>query len=99
MKVQIQAVNFKADKELILRIEDKVATLDKYYDHIIEAQVYMNVQKTSEKANKHLELKLAISGDDIIAKKASSTFEDALNQVFTVAKKTLIKHKEKQRNK
>jgi len=99
MKVQFQAVNFKADKELILTVEDKISGLMKYYDHIISSEVFLKVQKTSEKANKYFELRLGIPGDDLVVKKVSDSFEDALNQVVTTAKKTLIKHKEKQRKK
>ena len=99
MKVQIQAVNFKADRDLIVLIEEKISGLGKFYDHIISYEVFLKVQKTSEKENKHFELRLGIPGDDLIVKKVSDSFEDALNQVFTTAKKSLIRHKEKQRNK
>jgi putative sigma-54 modulation protein len=99
MKVQVQAVNFNADKELILLIEEKVKSLLKFYDHIIDAQVHLKVQKTSEKENKNLEIKLGIPGDDLVVKKTSNSFEDALLQAVTSLKKTLIKRKGKQREK
>jgi len=99
MKVNVQAVNFNADKELIILVEEKVNGLIKFYDHIIEAQVFLKVQKTSEKENKQLEIKLGIPGDDPVVKKASNTFEDALLQAVTSLKKTLIKRKEKLREK
>lgn len=99
MKVNVQAVNFNADKELIMLIEEKVNGLIKFYDHIIEAQVFLKVQKTSDKDNKHLEIKLGIPGDDPVVKKNSNTFEDALLQAVTSLKKTLIKRKGKQREK
>ncbi len=99
MKVNVQAVNFNVDKELITQIEEKLNGLLKFYDHIIDAHVHLKVQKTSEKENKILEIKLGIPGDDVVAKKRSTTFEDALLQSVTSLKKTLIKRKGKQREK
>jgi len=99
MKVQIQAVNFNADRDLIKLIEERIEGLTKFYDHIIASQVHLKVQKTSEKENKCLELRLGIPGDDLIVKKEAISFEEALNQVVAVSKKTLIRRKEKQRNK
>jgi putative sigma-54 modulation protein len=99
MKVQVQAVNFNVDKELVQLIEDKISALSKFYDHIIDAKVFLKVQKTSEKENKQMEIKLGIPGDDPVVKKTSHTFEDALLQSVTSLKKTLIKRKEKLRAK
>jgi putative sigma-54 modulation protein len=97
MRVQIQAVNFNIDKDLNDLIETKTKGLLKFYDHIVDAQVFLKVQKTSQKDNKELEIRLGIPGDDPVVKKTSNTFETALNQSITVLKKTLIKLKEKQR--
>ncbi len=99
MKVNVQAVNFNVDKDLVELIEAKLKSLLKFYDHIIEANVYLKVQKTSQKENKALEVRLGIPGVDTVVKKTSNTFEDALLQVFTSLKKTLTKRKEKQREK
>ncbi len=99
MKVQVQAVNFNADKDLIQLIEEKVKGLLRFYDHIIEARVYLKVQKTSQRDNKELEIRLGIPGDDPVVKKTSYSFEDALLQAVTTMKKTLKRHKEKQREK
>lgn len=99
MKVNIQAVNFNADKELVLLIEERVDALMRFYDHIIGADVYLKVQKTSEKDNKIVELRLKIPGEDPVVKKSSNSFEDALLQGVTSMKKILIKRKDKQRQK
>jgi len=99
MKVNVQAVNFNVDKELILTIEKKLKSLMKFYDNIIEANVYLKVQKTSQKENKELEIRLGIPGDDPVVKKTSYTFEDALLQAVTSLKNTLTRRKEKQREK
>jgi len=97
MNIQIQAVNFSADKKLISLVEEKLNMLTKFYDNLIEADVYLKVQKSSDKDNKHFELRLGVPGEDIVVKKVSDNFENALNQVVSTSKKILIKYKEKQR--
>ena len=52
MKVNLQSVNFNADKSLIDFVEKKLNVLDKYYDKIVDADVFLKVQQTSEKENK-----------------------------------------------
>ncbi len=99
MKVNVQAVNFNVDKDLVELIEKKLKSLLKFYDHIIEANVFLKVQKTSQKENKQLEIRLGIPGVDPIVKKTSVTFEDALLQAVNSLKKTLTKRKEMQREK
>lgn len=99
MKIQVQAVNFNVDKNLIQLIDGKINGLLKFYDNIIDARVYLKVQKTSQKDNKELEIRLGIPGNDCIMKKTSHTFEDALLQAVASLKKSVIKQKEKQREK
>ncbi len=99
MRIQVQAVNFNVDKDLIELIEKKIKGLSKFYDNIIDARVYLKVQKTSQKDNKELEIRLGIPGDDLVVKKASNTFENALIQAVATLKKSITRLKEKQREK
>ena len=93
MKVFVQAVNFNADKELVTFVEQKVATLDKFYDRIVDAEVFLKVQKTSEKENKFIEIKVNIPGDDIIVKKECKHFEEGINLSIDSLKRMLNKKK------
>ena len=43
--------------------------LEIYFDRIIFADVYLKVQKTSEKENKIVEILLNVPGDELIVKK------------------------------
>ncbi len=99
MKVQIQAVNFNIDKKLVVLIEEKVEALTKFYENIVSAEVFLKVQKTSEKENKILELKIGIPGKDKLVKRTTSTFEDALLQAVSSMKNSLKRLKEKQNDK
>jgi ribosome hibernation promoting factor len=97
MKVFVQSVNFNADKELIKFVEEKVGLLDKFYDKIINAEVFLKVQKTSEKSNKIAEIKVSVPGDDMMVKKQSKYMEEAVNLALDTLKRQLKRKKEKLR--
>ena len=61
MKVFVQSVNFNADKDLVEFVNKKVEGLEKFHDKIVDAEVFLKVQQTSEKENKIIELKLNIA--------------------------------------
>ncbi len=98
MKVLIQSVNFNMDKDLKIFIEEKLQILEKYYDRIIGADVFLKVQQTSEKENKEIEVKLKVPGDDIVVSKNSKTFEEGVKLSIEALKRSLKKNKEKLRN-
>ncbi|MFD0760970.1 ribosome hibernation-promoting factor, HPF/YfiA family [Lutibacter aestuarii] len=95
MKVYVQSVNFNADKKLIEFIEKKVNNLEKYYDRIVDCEVFLKVQQTSEKENKTVDIKLNVPGNDMVVKKQCKTFEEGTSLAVDSLKRTLIKMKEK----
>ncbi|MDF1516938.1 MAG: ribosome-associated translation inhibitor RaiA [Lutibacter sp.] len=99
MKVFVQSVNFNADKELIDFIEKKVTGLEKYYDKIVDSEVFLKVQQTSEKENKTVDIKINIPGNDIVVKKQCKTFEEGTMVAVDSLKRKLTKEKEKVRDK
>ncbi|MDP2068042.1 MAG: ribosome-associated translation inhibitor RaiA [Lutibacter sp.] len=99
MKVFVQSVNFNADKDLIDFIEKKVTGLEKYYDKIVDSEVFLKVQQTSEKENKTVDIKINIPGNDIVVKKQCKTFEEGTMVAVDSLKRKLTKEKEKVREK
>ncbi|MGB0778445.1 MAG: ribosome hibernation-promoting factor, HPF/YfiA family [Flavobacteriaceae bacterium] len=97
MKVFVQSVNFNADKDLVNFVEEKLQALEKFHDRIVDAEVFMKVQKTSEKENKITEIKMNLPGNDLIVKKQSKTFEEGAVLCVDSLKRQLVKIKEKQR--
>ena len=71
MKVFTQSVNFNADKQLMELVEDKVSALIKFHDKIVNAEVFLKVQNTSDKENKITEIKINIPGSELIVKKGN----------------------------
>ena len=93
----VQSVNFNADKELIEFIEKKVNGLEKFYDKIVDSEVFLKVQQTSEKENKVVEIKLNVPGNDLVVKKQCKTFEEGTMLAIESLKRSLEKNKEKVR--
>ena len=95
MKVNVHAVNFNVDGKLVGFIQERMDRLEKYYDKVISADVFLKVEKTSEKENKIVEIKMLVPGDEFMVKKQCKTFEEALEQSAESLERLLTKRKEK----
>ena len=80
-------------------VEKKLNVLDKYYDKIVDADVFLKVQQTSEKENKIIDVKLNVPGNDFVVKKQCKTFEEGIMLAADSLKRQLAKKKEKVRDK
>jgi len=97
MKVNVQTPNFVPDDKLISFIEKRLSKLEQFYDKIIYADVFLKVQKTSEKQNKITEILLSVPGGDLMVKKDARTFEAGADECIQSLERQLKKRKEKQR--
>ncbi|MDI1256483.1 MAG: ribosome-associated translation inhibitor RaiA [Flavobacterium sp.] len=95
MKVDVHAVNFNVDGKLVDFIQERLDKLEKYYDKVVRADVYLKVEKTSEKENKIAEIKIHVPGDDLLVKKQCKSFEEAVEQSAESLERLLVKRKEK----
>ena len=95
MKVNVHAVNFNVDGKLVGFIQERMDRLEKYYDKVVSADVFLKVEKTSEKENKIVEIKMLVPGDEFMVKKQCKTFEEALEQSAETLERLLTKRKEK----
>jgi putative sigma-54 modulation protein len=95
MKVNVHAVNFAVDKKLLDFIQDRVGKLEKFYDKVVTSDVFLKVEKTSEKENKMVEIKIHVPGDDFMVKKQCKTFEEAVELSTESLERLLVKRKEK----
>ena len=98
MKVFTQSVNFNADKELINYVDEKVLTLVKFHDKIVDAEVFLKVLNISDKENKLVEIKINIPGSELIIKREAKSFEEAVNSAVDNLKRQLKRSKEKHRD-
>jgi putative sigma-54 modulation protein len=97
MKVSVQSVNFNIDNELIKFIEKKVNNLEKFHDNILGAEVFLKVEKSSNKKNKITEIKISLPGNDLVVKKQNKSFEEGVSMAVDTIKRQLLKRKEKLR--
>ena len=95
MNIQIQAVHFVADKQLKDLINKKVEKLISIDDSIINADVYLKVDKPESYDNKIVEIKLHSSSGEYFAKKQANSFEKSADLASQALRKQIIKNKEK----
>lgn len=97
MKVFTQSVNFNADAKLISFVEKRIEALEKFHDKIIDAEIFLKVQNTSDKENKITEVKINIPGQELVIKRTNKTFEEGISLAADSLRRQLKKSKEKQR--
>ena len=95
MKVNVHAVNFTVDRKLVDFVQVRMDKLEKYYDKVVSSDVFMKVEKTSDKENKIVEVKINVPGDDFLVKKQCKTFEEAIDIAGESLERSLVKRKEK----
>lgn len=98
MKVNVQAVNFTVDRKLVDFVQERLDRLEKYYDKIVSSEVFLKVEKTSDKENKFVEIRINVPGDDFLVKKQCKTFEEAVELSAESLERLLVKRKEKIRD-
>jgi len=98
MKVYTQSVNFNASAHLLDFIEKKVESLTKFHDKIVDAEVFLKLDNSSEKENKIAEIKINIPGNELVVKKQFKSFEEAVSTGVDTLKRRLKKSKEKLRD-
>ena len=97
MKVYTQSINFNASDTLLDFTQKKVASLIKFYDKIIDAEVFFKLENSSDKENKITEIKINIPGNELVVKKQFKTFEKGVSTAVESLKRSLRKSKEKLR--
>ena len=98
MRVQLNAIQFKADKKLIQLIEKKLKKLEQLFSKIINAEIYLKLENSGKIKDKITELKLKVPGDTLIVKGMSKTFEGAIDQVIKTMIRVLKRYKQKKLN-
>ena len=95
MNMKMQSVGFKADKKLEAFINQKLSKLNKFDNNISDYTVTLNIENSDPKANKVVEVKVKVPGNELFAKKQSNSFEAAAELVTEALKIQILKNKEK----
>ncbi len=97
MDIKINAVGFSASTQLEDFIQKKLTRLEKYNDAILGVDVALKLEKDDNLENKVAEVNVSIKGQDVFAKKNAKKFEEAIDELYDVIKRQLVKIKEKER--
>lgn len=97
MEIKINPVGFSASSQLEDFIQKKLSKLEKYHDAILIIEVALKLEKDDNLENKVVEVKAVIKGQDVFARKNAKTFEEAIDELYDIVKRQLVKIKEKDR--
>lgn len=95
MDLNVHAVHFDADNDLMDFVNTKVTKLELFFDNIIAGEVFLRLDKSSNSDNKIAEIKISIPGKDLFAKKQCSSFEEAADSACEALRRQVRKHKTK----
>ena len=94
MRVNTEAIGFKADQKLLNFIEKKTGKLDRFYEQIIDAEVVLKLENSGQIKGKIAEIKLHVPGETLFAKNTEKKFESAVDYAVEALRRQLIRYKE-----
>ena len=92
MNITIQSVHFKASEKLQAHVQEKVRKLFDHNDKIVSAEVTL-FEEGKSPASQFCEIKLVVPGNQHIAKKGASTYEQAVLEAVETLKQVLHRKK------
>ena len=95
MRLNINAVHFKADKKLVAFIKEKVAKITQVYEGVIDTDISLKVENSEIRENKIAEIRVTIPGNNFYVKKQRATFEESADEAIEALRRQLKKYKEK----
>ncbi|MCB0763624.1 MAG: HPF/RaiA family ribosome-associated protein [Flavobacteriales bacterium] len=99
MNVNVHSIHFDADVKLVDFIKEKIAKLTQFHDGILSGEVFLRLEHDGEnRENKVVEIKLAIPGNDLFAKRQGKTFEEATVSTVEALRNQVERTKERVRS-
>jgi len=98
MKLKVQSIHFDADRKLLAFVEEKIDKLTHFYEDIIDGEVFLRLDKSTEKENKIAEIKLNTPGKTMFASMQCRSFEEATDSAVDALRRQITKYKEKLRS-
>ena len=95
MNVKIQSVKFDADKKLLDFTQGKMNKLDRFTEETTSAEVFLKLDKDSERGNKVATIRLLVPGGELVAERRGKAFEEAVDEAVEALKVQIKKHKAK----
>lgn len=95
MTNQIQFINMKDDSRIEKFVQVRLEKLEKRFNWIINARVFLKIDKFPDERNKLCEVELSVPGPNLFSKSNETTFEEAIDNTFDELERQLKKHKAK----
>jgi putative sigma-54 modulation protein len=89
MKINIQSINCTPRQDLLDLINEKIGKLEHFSDRIIESKVVLRVEKSENRENKVIEVRLGIPGNDLFVKKNCESFEEGVQKSYDVLQREI----------
>lgn len=74
MNITVQSIKFDADQKLVDFIKKRTAKLEQFLDNIIESVCYLRLENVDDEANKIVELKMNIPGNQLFCQSTGEKF-------------------------
>ena len=91
MDIQIHSIHFDANRDLLDFIKAKLNKLITFNDTIISADVFLRIEKNNERENKMVDIKVHVPGKELFAKRHSTSFEAAVDEVTEALRRQVLK--------
>ena len=95
MNTKVHSIHFTADVKLINFINTKVDKLKLFFDQIVSSEVFLRLDKSTDKGNKVAEIRILLPGKELFAKKQSKSFEEAADLAVEALRRQVKKYKGK----
>lgn len=95
MEIKMQAINFAASDKLEAYVEKKVSKMEKMFDQIATAEIFLKVIKPETVANKEASVKLIAPNVNFFASKVADSFEQAVDECVEALERQIQKQKSK----
>jgi len=95
MEIKVHTVKFEADANLLKFVQEKVDKLEMFSDNIIGSEVFLRIDNSNNPEDKIAEIKIAVPGTDLFAKKQCKSFEEAIDTAVDALRRQVKKRKQK----
>ncbi|MDD3405495.1 MAG: ribosome-associated translation inhibitor RaiA [Sphingobacteriia bacterium] len=93
MEIKMQAIKFDASDKLEAYVEKKVSKIEKLFDQILTAEVYLKIVKPETADNKEASIKLIAPNVNFFASKVADSFEQAIDECIDALERQIQKQK------
>lgn len=95
MTVNIHNVGFSADGKLKEFISEKVSKLSRFYNRIVDTDVYLKLENSGKVKDKVVEITVSVPNKKLVCKSEDKVFEVAVDSCVTSLERQLKKYKSK----